>query len=70
MNESERAHCKLRSMPRSIETALHFLERDDAFKRKFGSELVADYVVMKKAEQHKLREMGERKSRKWLIERY
>ena len=46
------------------------LERDVQLKTKIGKNLVDDYIVMKRAEQKKLIEMGESNSRKWLIERY
>ncbi|KAF4556118.1 Glutamine synthetase-like protein 2 [Elsinoe fawcettii] len=57
-------------MPLSIEEALVALEGSSTIKEVIGSDVVRDYIIMKRAEQEKLNQLDERARRVWLIQRY
>ncbi|PYH49674.1 extracellular developmental signal biosynthesis protein FluG [Aspergillus saccharolyticus JOP 1030-1] len=57
-------------LPKSLSQSLDELEADSALQEVLGSTLVANYILVKRAEKKKLDSMEEEARRKWLLERY
>lgn len=73
LSHSERADLGItKQIPKTLEESLDDLELDELnnLNTLLGTELVKNYVTVKRAEIVRLREMPEEKRRMWLLERY
>ena len=71
LSDGERAELGIvERLPRSLVEALAALKQDAELQAAVGSELIDDWIELKKAEQEMLGEMDAEKRRVWLIERY
>lgn len=73
LSHSERADLGItKQIPKTLEESLDDLELDESnsLSTLIGTELVKNYVTVKRAEIVRLREMPEEKRRMWLLERY
>lgn len=71
MTAEERAkHGIKKRLPHSIDEALTILEQDVRLNTRMGTEMVKDYIVMKRHEQRKLKNMKKDEAHAWLVERY
>lgn len=71
LSEAERAELGIvERLPRSFDEALAALNQDVELQAAVGSDLIENWIELKKAEQEVLGEMEDDKQRVWLMERY
>ncbi|KAF1808367.1 glutamine synthetase/guanido kinase, partial [Eremomyces bilateralis CBS 781.70] len=68
--EERLEHGMTKMLPKSIEQSLQALEKDEQLQARMGPAMVKDYIVMKRQEQEKLKNMPKNEAHVWLVERY